>query len=488
MKTYKWILLLTTGIFTVLAILFRDTLLISEYTLIISGFVLFVVLFIFHVYPLFLLLIFVVPLSIEIEIGKGAQLNFPSEGLLLLFSVGLLFVNRSFRASIARYIKLPLTVIIAFDLGIELLTTLSSSDVVVSFKHLFIHLIYVLGFYFTTLFLMSKKRSSHFYLAYLIGLVPVMLLTLYHLSTYNFDLRTVFAVCKPFYTDHTIFGACLAFLIPFLFLFIRKRNPPQSEFKSYLPLLVLFLLLCISEFLTLSRAAIFSVFFTGLVYALILVKARVHQLLIGLLILGSLIYVQKDKLMESFVKTEAVSNDGKIENHFNSVTNLSTDASNLERLNRWVCAIRLFNEKPISGCGPGTYQFEYNRVQTTEYRTYISTSLGNKGNAHSEYLTSFCEKGVFGGLIYLVFVLASCYFGLKNHRKLKDTQLIRVNLGATLGLITYFVHGWFNLFSDQTKMAALLYISLALIVWISNLTKKESIELEKDPLNADKLG
>ena len=42
-----------------------------------------------------------------------------------------------------------------------------------------------------------------------------------------------------------------------------------------------------------------------------------------------------------------------------SVTNLNTDVSNIERLNRWVSALRMFEERPFTGFGPGTYQFTY---------------------------------------------------------------------------------------------------------------------------------
>ncbi|MGB0271742.1 MAG: hypothetical protein ACPGAJ_07495, partial [Schleiferiaceae bacterium] len=37
--------------------------------------------------------------------------------------------------------------------------------------------------------------------------------------------------------------------------------------------------------------------------------------------------------------------------HVASVTNVSTDASNLERINRWNCAIRMYTERPFLGHG-----------------------------------------------------------------------------------------------------------------------------------------
>ena len=60
--------------------------------------------------------------------------------------------------------------------------------------------------------------------------------------------------------------------------------------------------------------------------------------------------------------------------HVESISNVSSDASNLERLNRWSCAWAMFVERPIAGRGPGTYQFEYAPFQTAELRTQISTN------------------------------------------------------------------------------------------------------------------
>ena len=78
-----------------------------------------------------------------------------------------------------------------------------------------------------------------------------------------------------------------------------------------------------------------------------------------------------------------------------SMSNVSTDASNLERLNRWNSAIELFKERPFFGWGPGTYAFVYAPYQDASDLTIISTNFGD-GNAHSEYLGPLSEQGLLG--------------------------------------------------------------------------------------------
>src|ERR1700741_5654528 len=94
--------------------------------------------------------------------------------------------------------------------------------------------------------------------------------------------------------------------------------------------------------------------------------------------------------------------DGDFMANIESMSNISTDVSNMERLNRWNCAIQMFQDKPYLGFGPGTYQFLYAPYQKSSMKTVISTNFGEKGNAHSEYLGPLCEQGFIGAGIVLV--------------------------------------------------------------------------------------
>ena len=86
---------------------------------------------------------------------------------------------------------------------------------------------------------------------------------------------------------------------------------------------------------------------------------------------------------------------------FNPSTNISTDASNLERINRWQAAIRMYEDHPVLGFGPGTYQFEYAPYQMSQEKTAISTNAGDRGNAHSEYIGPLSEEGLPGMLLVI---------------------------------------------------------------------------------------
>jgi O-antigen ligase len=164
--------------------------------------------------------------------------------------------------------------------------------------------------------------------------------------------------------------------------------------------------------------------------------------------------------------------------HVQSISNITNDASNLERLNRWNSALRMFTDYPLTGTGPGTYQFIYAPYQHFRERTIISTNAGDRGNAHSEYLGPLAEEGIMGMLIYLLIVIGSLYYAFSNFRIIEDKRLKYLNLSIILGLITYFVHGILNNFLDTDKASALFWGFIAMLVAINIYHKKTNHPVE----------
>ncbi|HOZ88078.1 MAG TPA: O-antigen ligase family protein, partial [Bacteroidia bacterium] len=153
-------------------------------------------------------------------------------------------------------------------------------------------------------------------------------------------------------------------------------------------------------------------------------------------------------------------------NNVESVSNISTDASNLERLNRWSCAIRMWEDKPILGWGPGTYMFKYAPYQLSRDLTIISTNFGTNGNAHSEYLGPLSEQGIFGLVIVIALLLYATSLGYRLVYAVEDKETKILVTGLFLGLMTYFVHGFLNNFLDTDKLSLPFWGFLAALVTI----------------------
>ena len=144
----------------------------------------------------------------------------------------------------------------------------------------------------------------------------------------------------------------------------------------------------------------------------------------------------------------------------------------MERINRWHAAISMFQDRPLMGWGPGTYQFQYAPFQHASDLTIISTNGGDMGNAHSEYIGPLAEQGWPGLLLILALVLTVFSQGSKTYHQLaagKDKRLLMV---ALMGLATYFIHGFLNNFLDVDEGAVLVFGSCAILVSMSQTAKK----------------
>ncbi|MCD6346488.1 MAG: O-antigen ligase family protein, partial [Bacteroidales bacterium] len=150
--------------------------------------------------------------------------------------------------------------------------------------------------------------------------------------------------------------------------------------------------------------------------------------------------------------------------HVQSISNISTDASNLERLNRWSCALKMWVEKPLLGFGPGTYMFQYAPYQKKAQKTIISTNAADGGNSHSEYLGPLSEFGILGFLSMLLLVYFAVSTGIRVYHKQTDPTLKMIAIAMTIGIISYFFHGIMNDFLDTDKASALVWGGMAMLV------------------------
>ena len=165
-----------------------------------------------------------------------------------------------------------------------------------------------------------------------------------------------------------------------------------------------------------------------------------------------------------------------IDERIESMANISTDASNLERLNRWGSAIRLWEERPIVGWGPGTYAMVYAPFQLSSSKTVISTNAGILGNAHSEYLGPLSEQGLIGMLLIIMLVIYILYIGITLYLRLPEGPLKTLLLTIILGLITYFAHGILNNYLDTDKATIPVWGFTAIIVMLDIKYPKNKIK------------
>jgi len=211
------------------------------------------------------------------------------------------------------------------------------------------------------------------------------------------------------------------------------------------------------------RAAWLSVIFAFCVWLAIKLRIKFSWLIVGFAILGSTLYYFSDDILYRMGRNSQDSSGEFIE-HITSMSNISTDASNVERINRWVAAFGMIEDRPVMGWGPGTYQFLYAGYQKGKYKTIISTNFGTGGNAHSEYIGPCAEMGFPGTFIVIILMITVLYVGLRAAIRAKEKIPKMLALFSVIALITYYVHGIMNNFLDTDKLSLPFWTTIAVIV------------------------
>lgn len=410
-----------------------------------------------------LLITFFTPLAVNIadmEMGLGVSL--PTEplmfGVMLVFFANLIFESKYDRKVSTH----PISYVIYLSLFWMLVTTFTSELPVVSFKYLLSRLWFVIPFYFLAVLLFKDVANiKKFLWLYILALTAVIVYTLIQHSRYGFDEEAGHWVMSPFYNDHTAYGAALAMYFPVIvgFLFF----PGYKTSTRYIAFFI-FIIMVVGLIFSYGRAAWISVIAAFGVFVLITLRIRFSWVAITTIILVSILFTFQQQILDRLEKNKQDSSANFVE-HIQSISNISSDASNLERINRWQAALRLYNERPVLGWGPGTYQFVYAPFQRSKEKTIISTNLGDMGNAHSEYLGPLAEMGLPGMLIVILLLIYVIYMGAKVYKNSKG-EIRYLGMMALMGLMTYFTHGLLNNFLDSDKLSVPFWGFIAIIVAI----------------------
>lgn len=455
----------------------RNTMLVNALPVILA--ILLVVIYSFD--KIIYLVAFFAPLSLplsEIIPGFGFDMYLPTEpllvGLLLIFLIKLIY-ERGFDRQILTH---PVSLAIYINLLWIFLTSLTSTMPIVSFKFLLARIWFVVVLYFLTAKMFSEGKNMEKYIwLYVISLVIVIVYTLNrHLGYGIWNKEVANFVCNPFYKDHTSYGAALAMYIPFLLMFSFGRFVTRKE--KIIAIIVLVILLT-GFVLSYTRAAWLSLIGAGAVYIIVKLKIRFKPLFITFITVLVLFFTFQNQIFMSLEQNSEQSS-ADFKTHISSMLNITSDASNLERINRWNCAIQMFEEKPVFGYGPGTYMFKYAPFQINANKTIISTNSADGGNAHSEYLGPLSESGVLGMLTFLLIIGTVIYTAVHTYMRVTDRRLKSFVLASFIALVTYYIHGFLNNFLDTDKLSVPFWGFTAMIVSI-DIYSRNQIRSQKNP-------
>lgn len=408
------------------------------------------------------------PLSVLIDDPSlGFAVQIPTDPMMLVISAVLvgrwLWIQPPSKALLTH----PITLILVLWTLWMVYTIPASSSPWVSLKFVLSNTWKVLPCYFGAVLLFQKNRNILvFWWLYLIPLAFVAAWSLYQHANDGFTKEASYWASDPFVINHGIYGAMLAFLIPLVVLYLIKPQVLGSTARLRPLFLALLVLLTIAVIMSYTRAAWVSLA-AAMGFWLVLVSGLRFRWLMTVIVLVTVLVALNSGPLLMFLMRNKTDSQDRLDKHLQSISNVRSDASNLERLNRWAAGLRMFQERPLLGWGPGTYMLQYAPYQNPYQKTIISTNNADVGGIHSEYFGPLVETGVPGFLLFASLVLASLQRSMALWRRLKNPEHQReraLSLAAVLGLVTYYTHGLLNNYLDMDKTALLFWSMLAVLV------------------------
>jgi O-antigen ligase len=139
------------------------------------------------------------------------------------------------------------------------------------------------------------------------------------------------------------------------------------------------------------------------------------------------------------------------------------DISAAERYYRWIAAVRMAREEPVTGFGPGTFYHNYQSYTVPAFKTWVSSNP-ERSTAHNYFLLTVSEQGLPGLLCFLLVLGAATWYAQRLYSRSADpfSRLLAAAAGVMLVMIITL-----NLLSDLVetdKVGSLFFLALSLLV------------------------
>ncbi len=411
----------------------------------------------------FYLLLFCIPLSTHIHLPGGLAIDLPSEplmmGLMLVYGI---YSLSKFETRDKAFLNHPITLLLLLHFAWILVSTITSSSVMVSFKFFLAKSWYIVVFYFLAhRYLKTEKDIRRFFWLLFIPLTLSVASIVIRHAAFGFSFKDVFRVLKPFYSNHVIYASTMVLLLPYVW-FARKWYQ-KASFKWWY-IIAGFLLFFVAIQLSYRRAPILCVY--GLVVVYYVIRFRLMRVV---LLAGSILaiflashMISNNTFMEYAPNFEKTISHQNFENLVEA-TAKGEDISSMERIHRWVAAGYMVSDKPLMGFGPGNFYFFYRPYTVSSFQTYVSDNP-EKSGIHNYYMMILVEQGIFGFLIFMALTFFLLLKGEQIYHQTTDTFRKQVVMAALLSLVVLHILLLINDMIETDKIGTIYFMNMAILV------------------------
>lgn len=423
-----------------------------------------------------MVMLFTIPASIQIWfLGETLSTSVPDEPMMWLFLLlfALLFFKNP-KLLPEWWWRHPLVMLVALQLLWTIITVIFSEEQFVSIKFLMAKTWFLVSFFIFPVFIFKEKKDfKNAFFLLMIPLLITVLVIFYRHKQMGFNFRKIEKAIGELYYNHVDYSTIISMFFPVLAVAYSLSKGTKWWIRLVLLLIALFFLPAI--YLTYARAAMVAVIFSGVIYIAIRMKLVncVIPSLYALLIVLVIFLANHNKYIDYRPNYERTYMHGNFASHM-AATLKGQDMSSMERLYRWIAAVRMSNARPITGVGPNAFYDFYKPFAVSSFRTYVSRN-DEHSTTHNYFLYMLVEQGWPAMILYAVLIFCFFFYAQKIYWQTHDHFYKKVVLGIAMMFAAGFINNFFSELIETHKVGALFYLCIALLVVIDKKTKEERL-------------
>lgn len=317
----------------------------------------------------------------------------------------------------------------------------------------------------------EKKDFIKGFLILLIPMLVTVIVILTHHAILGFKFDKVQKSISGLYFNHVDYSTVISMFLPLLLVAV-----PLTKGRNFFLRCALFLIIGLfiaGIAFSYARAAVVGVVF-AIIVGIAMRKRLVNfvmPIFYALMVLLMCYMVPNNKYIEFRPDFNHTYMHKNFTDHIIS-TFQGKDMSSMERLYRWIAAVRMSKDRPITGYGPRAFYYFYKPYTVTSFRTWVSRNP-EQSTTHNYFLYMLVEQGWPAMILYAILMIVIFAKAQKIYLRFKDRFYRHVTIGLAMTIAVGFINNFFSELIETHKVAALFFIPLALLVVLDKKSKEE---------------
>lgn len=418
--------------------------------------------------------LFSIPLSRQIDLIDGKlTTTLPDEPMMWLFLLLTIVLVAARPRSVPEWwLRSPLLLVVTAQFVWMIVAVICSQEHDISLKFAAAKCWFLAAYFVLPIFIFREKADFRKgFLIILIPTVATMLVVNYWHYTMSFSFQLINKAIGRLYYNRVDYSSFMSMFFPLLLVAVPLTKGKKWWWRPVLILLILFFLFAV--YVTFARGAMLAIVFAiGMGVAIRMKLAKlVMPAFYGLIALAMVFMVRNNKYIDFRPNYEQTYTHFTFADHM-IATFRGEDMSSMERLYRWIAAVRMSTDRPLTGVGPNAFYYYYKPYAVSSFRTYVSRNT-EQSTTHNYFLYMLVEQGWPAMILYAILMMVFFAVAQRTYHRFKGERFYRhVTIGIAMMFAAGFIDNFFSELIETHKVGALFFISIALMIVLEQKSKE----------------